>query len=693
MRLLQAMTVLVACLFLGFAAVAFGAGGPPAPDPAPGTAAPDAAPGTPAPTKTTSAPSHSTSAGAVPRPTPDAFEPKVPKSHPLSVTPYLGSFDYVFPVVGGVSFGDTYGAPRSDVPGKWHHGDDIFAPLGAPVVAVADGTLNNIGWQKIGGWRLWLHDGAGNAFYYAHLSAYTPLALHASRVKAGQVLGFIGDTGDAITTPFHLHFEVHPASLLSLGEDGAVNPTNYLQQWRHLGHVQIPRPVHPPLPAGVFGDQAEHAFRQLLTAPSLNRKTVHRAKARPRHRGAPATKRPPLPLGPSAPARAYTPPVTSGPDSHAEPLRPASGLAHTTNSPSSLEIAGLAVAGMAALIAFMALTSLLPLPRFGSRHVSAARVWWITRPTRVARPGPRYALMKRRRLTRRNPNPEPFDEGKPRLEIGQRIGRYVDDAFPERTADSDQAQPGPDEREDEASEPRAEHPLEPGTTRLDGSEELVDEPAPRPTPSQTGLERRTTQLHEHETAVTQAAPERAQTLAEREAALDAREARLGNEQSRLRAIEHALAERNNSLERRTAELTEREARLTQLDEHEGTLAERTHALAEQADQLAQQEAALAGLAEERARTLAGREAALDAKEARFADLATEESQLRALEQELAERNESLERRAAELTEHEARLTEHEARLTEHEARLGRRIRRYAERGYADIEGMETEASA
>jgi hypothetical protein len=499
MRLLQALAVFVACLFLGFAAVALGAGGPPVPDPAPGTAAPDAAPGTAAPdaapgtaapTKTTSAPSHSTGAGAVPQPTPDAFEPKVPTSHPLTVTPYLGSFDYFFPVVGGESFGDTYGAPRSDVPGKWHHGDDIFAPLGAPVVAVADGTLNQIGWQKIGGWRLWLHDAAGNAFYYAHLSAYTPLALHASHVKAGQVLGFIGDTGDAITTPFHLHFEIHPASLLSLGEDGAVNPTNYLQHWRHLVHVQIPRPVHPPLPAGAFGDQAERAFRQLLTARSLNRKTVHRAKARPRHRAAPATKRPRLLLGPSAPAGAYTLPVASGPDSHAGPLRPASALEHTTSSASSLEIAGLAVAGLAALIAFMALASLLPLQRFGSRHVSA-RVWWITRPTRVARLAPRYALMKRRRLTRRNPDPEPFVEGEPLLEIGQRIRRYFGDAFPETEADSDEAQPGPDERE--ASEPRAERPLESGTTRLEGSEELAEEPAPRPTQRQTGLERRTAQ--------------------------------------------------------------------------------------------------------------------------------------------------------------------------------------------------------
>ncbi|MGE5274707.1 MAG: M23 family metallopeptidase, partial [Verrucomicrobiota bacterium] len=79
-------------------------------------------------------------------------------SKPLRVTPPLGRGAYVFPVVGVSSFGDSYGAFRGDVRGKWHHGDDIFAPLGAPVVAVANGTINRVGWHKIGGWRLWVRD-------------------------------------------------------------------------------------------------------------------------------------------------------------------------------------------------------------------------------------------------------------------------------------------------------------------------------------------------------------------------------------------------------------------------------------------------------------------------------------------------------------------------------------------------------
>ena len=86
----------------------------------------------------------------------------------------------------------------------------------------------------MGGNRLWLRDQQGNEFYYAHLSAFTPLAKNGGVVKAGDVLGFVGNTGDAQGTPTHLHFEVHPFSLLFMGYDGAVNPTPYLDAWRHL---------------------------------------------------------------------------------------------------------------------------------------------------------------------------------------------------------------------------------------------------------------------------------------------------------------------------------------------------------------------------------------------------------------------------------------------------------------------------
>ena len=159
---------------------------------------------------------------------------------PQGLQPKLTAGGYVFPVYGPeVSFSDTFGAFRGDVPGNWHHGDDIFAPLGAPVLACADGTVFSVGWNDVGGNRLWLRDGEGNEFYYAHLSAYSPAARNGKRVRAGEVVGFVGNTGDAQATPYHLHFEVHPVSLLALGYDGAVDPTPYLSAWAHQKDIRL----------------------------------------------------------------------------------------------------------------------------------------------------------------------------------------------------------------------------------------------------------------------------------------------------------------------------------------------------------------------------------------------------------------------------------------------------------------------
>jgi murein DD-endopeptidase MepM/ murein hydrolase activator NlpD len=156
-----------------------------------------------------------------------------------AVTAQLTTGGYVFPVFGPASFGDTFGAPRADVKGGWHHGEDIFAPLGTPLLAVADGTVFSVGWNDIGGWRLWLRDRAGNEFYYAHLSAYSPLAVNGRQVRAGDVLGFMGKTGDAEFSAVHLHFEIHPVSLLALGYDGAVAPYPFLNAWRRAQDVSF----------------------------------------------------------------------------------------------------------------------------------------------------------------------------------------------------------------------------------------------------------------------------------------------------------------------------------------------------------------------------------------------------------------------------------------------------------------------
>jgi murein DD-endopeptidase MepM/ murein hydrolase activator NlpD len=197
------------------------------------------------------------------------------------VTPRLTAGGYVFPVYGPSSFGDTFGAFRGDVSGNWHHGEDIFGQLGEPLLAVADGTVFSVGWNDLGGYRLWLRDKAGNEFYYAHLSAYSPFAVNDLQVKAGTVLGFMGNTGDASTTPYHLHFEIHPVSLLYMGYDGAVRPYPYLLAWRHLQDVDFAQvsgwapPISPtssaPKPGAILLSQKDISTADGLDPGSLER--------------------------------------------------------------------------------------------------------------------------------------------------------------------------------------------------------------------------------------------------------------------------------------------------------------------------------------------------------------------------------------------------------------------------------------
>jgi murein DD-endopeptidase MepM/ murein hydrolase activator NlpD len=203
------------------------------------------------------------------------------RTGPPNVHVRLSGQGYVFPVYGTVSFGDSFGAPRPDVPGGWHHGEDLFAPKGTPVLAVADGTVYSIGWNDIGGYRLWLRDRQGNQFYYAHLSAYSPLAVEGDTVEAGDVLGFVGNTGDADGGPPHLHFEIHPSGLLGLGYDGVVAPYPFLVAWQHRqdvffasGRVYVPKghaTASLPEPGAVLLDAHDIAATSGLVPGALER--------------------------------------------------------------------------------------------------------------------------------------------------------------------------------------------------------------------------------------------------------------------------------------------------------------------------------------------------------------------------------------------------------------------------------------
>jgi murein DD-endopeptidase MepM/ murein hydrolase activator NlpD len=148
------------------------------------------------------------------------------------------------------AYHDSYGATGSGA--GYYHGDDIFGELGQPLLAASSGTVFSVGWNRFVGNKLWLRDHQGNLFYYAHLAAFSTNARNGARVKAGEVIGFMGNTGQSGGSGAHLHFELYPVSLIYLGNDGAVDPTTYLQSWRRLRNLPFPVATGwAPSPSGV----------------------------------------------------------------------------------------------------------------------------------------------------------------------------------------------------------------------------------------------------------------------------------------------------------------------------------------------------------------------------------------------------------------------------------------------------------
>jgi murein DD-endopeptidase MepM/ murein hydrolase activator NlpD len=119
---------------------------------------------------------------------------------------------FAFPVAGPTNFIDSFGFPRMTGTEyeHWHEGTDVFADAGTPLVACERGVVTRMGSNVLGGITLWLRGESGVSYYYAHLSAFAAGVAPGQVVEAGTVLGYVGNTGNAATTPSHLHFEVHP---------------------------------------------------------------------------------------------------------------------------------------------------------------------------------------------------------------------------------------------------------------------------------------------------------------------------------------------------------------------------------------------------------------------------------------------------------------------------------------------------
>ena len=130
----------------------------------------------------------------------------------------LSGSNIEMPVVGVHTYDldDSWHAPR-DGGVRVHKGIDIFAKKGTPVVAVADGIVSYIGDQPKGGHCIWLTTESGTAFYYAHLDRWAAGLYEGMEVQAGDLIGYVGNTGNAKYTPSHLHFGINE-------NDDMVNP-------------------------------------------------------------------------------------------------------------------------------------------------------------------------------------------------------------------------------------------------------------------------------------------------------------------------------------------------------------------------------------------------------------------------------------------------------------------------------------
>jgi hypothetical protein len=133
----------------------------------------------------------------------------------------LAATELVFPLNGTYTWADRFGVPRSS--GRTHQGQDLMAANGTPVIAATSGNVSLRVGASAGNWISL--EGTQSTTWYMHLSRF---AVRGGYVKAGQVIGYVGCTGNAGAGNYHLHFEIHPRG------GSAVDPRPYLLRARPI---------------------------------------------------------------------------------------------------------------------------------------------------------------------------------------------------------------------------------------------------------------------------------------------------------------------------------------------------------------------------------------------------------------------------------------------------------------------------
>jgi murein DD-endopeptidase MepM/ murein hydrolase activator NlpD len=131
---------------------------------------------------------------------------------PEAATPFPASLEFPVLTLARVSIEDSFGSLREDG-ARVHRALDIVAPRHTPVRAVADGRVARMSSGGAGGLALYEVDPAGAfCFYYAHLEAYAPGLQQGSSLRRGDVIGYVGTTGNAAGGAPHLHFAIFQLS-------------------------------------------------------------------------------------------------------------------------------------------------------------------------------------------------------------------------------------------------------------------------------------------------------------------------------------------------------------------------------------------------------------------------------------------------------------------------------------------------
>ena len=135
-----------------------------------------------------------------------------------------------FPVAGLAYWTDDWHACR-DGCSRLHEGLDIFAQSGTPLVSSADGFVSQKLVGELSGISVEITDDAGVQYFYAHMSAWAEGIEVGQRVTTGQLLGYMGNTGNAISTPPHLHYEIQPGGI-------PAPPKPHVDQWIELAELK-----------------------------------------------------------------------------------------------------------------------------------------------------------------------------------------------------------------------------------------------------------------------------------------------------------------------------------------------------------------------------------------------------------------------------------------------------------------------